>query len=189
VAGKGTPGALLMATLYSTYRSMIRLPIPLNQMIFELNNTLTDRISSHSFITFFYGLISAEIDEILYCNAGHCQPILLHPDGSHEVLDAGGTVLGFVHDAPYSLGRAPLQCGDLLFMYTDGITEAADRQGDFFGEQRLIACLREWRHLPVKSILRKIYRTVKEFTGDARLQDDFTALAVSVSDKSDTADY
>jgi len=189
VAGKGTPGALLMATLYSTYRSMIRLPIPLNQMIFELNNVLSDRISHHSFVTFFYGLLSVDADELLYCNAGHCHPILLHQDGSYEMLATGGTVLGFVHDAPYELGRAYLQPGDLLFLYTDGITEAMDPDEEFYGEQRLLDALREWRDLPTQSILRRIFRTIKTFSKSSRLQDDFTAMAVSVHVKHDNTSY
>ncbi|NLP11477.1 PP2C family protein-serine/threonine phosphatase, partial [bacterium] len=189
VAGKGIPGALLMATLYSTYRSMVRLPVPVNEMIFELNNVLKDRISNQSYITFFYGVLSTETDELFYCNAGHCHPILLHADGRWEPLEAGGTVLGFVHNAPYELGRIQLQPGDLIFLYTDGITEAMDPQGEFFGEERLLANLREWRRLPVRGILRNAFRTIKSFTKDVRLQDDFTAMAVSVTPKENKSIY
>ena len=189
VAGKGIPGALLMATLYSTYRSMVRLPVPVNEMIFELNNVLKDRISHQSYITFFYGVLSTETDELFYCNAGHCHPILLHADGRWEPLDAGGTVLGFVHNAPYELGRIQLQPGDLIFLYTDGITEAMDPQGEFYGEDRLLANLREWRRLPVKGILRNAFRTIKSFSNDVRLQDDFTAMAIAVTPKQNKSIY
>ncbi|HPN33196.1 MAG TPA: SpoIIE family protein phosphatase [bacterium] len=189
VAGKGIPGALLMATLYSTYRSMVRMPVPVNEMIFELNNVLKDRISNQSYITFFYGVLSTETDELFYCNAGHCPPILLHADGRWETLEAGGTVLGFVHNAPYELGRIQLQAGDLIFLYTDGITEAMDPKGEFYGEDRLLTNLREWRRLPVKGILRNAFRTIKSFSNDARLQDDFTAMAVAVKPKQNKGIY
>ncbi len=189
VAGKGIPGALLMATLYSTYRSMVRLPVPVNEMIFELNNVLKDRISHQSYVTFFYGVLSTETDELFYCNAGHCHPILLHADGRWQPLEAGGTVLGFVHNAPYELGRIQLQPGDLIFLYTDGITEAMDPRGELFGEERLLENLREWRRLPVKGILRNAFRTIKSFTNEVRLQDDFTAMAVAVTPKQNKSIY
>lgn len=183
VAGKGTPSALLMATLYSTYRGMVRLPMPVNQLIFELNNTLKDRMSDYTFITFFYGLLSTDTDELIYCNAGHCHPIVVHQDGRADYLDVGGTVLGFVQDTPYALGRYQLTPGDLLFLYTDGITEAMNPQEEFYGEKRVLDSLREMYNLPVKSILSKVFRTIKSYTNDHRLQDDFTAVAIALSAK------
>lgn len=189
VAGKGTPGAILMATLYSTYRSLLRLPIPVNQMVHELNNTLKSRIASHSFITFFYGIIHTESETLTYCNAGHCPPLLIHSDGRYEELHDGGTVLGFIHDTPYELGQVKLQQGDLLFLYTDGITEAQSPQEEFYGETRLIESLRDIRENSAGTILRKIFRSVKHFTGGVRPQDDFTALAIKVGAKINVTPY
>lgn len=189
VAGKGTPGAILMATLYSTYRSLVRLPIPLDQMMSELNNILKSRIASHSFITFFYGVINTESQILTYVNAGHCPPLLIHADGQHEELHQGGTVLGFIQDTPYELGQVKLQQGDLLFLYTDGITEAQSPQEEFFGEERLIRSLYEMRGNSAGVILRKIFRAIKLFTGGVRPQDDFTAMAVKVGPKTSLITY
>jgi sigma-B regulation protein RsbU (phosphoserine phosphatase) len=189
VAGKGTPGAILMATLYSTYRSLVRLPIPLDQMMSELNNILKSRIASHSFITFFYGVINTESQILTYVNAGHCPPLLIHADSQHEELHQGGTVLGFIQDTPYELGQVKLQQGDLLFLYTDGITEAQSPQEEFFGEERLIRSLYEMRGNSAGVILRKIFRAIKLFTGGVRPQDDFTAMAVKVGPKTSLITY
>jgi phosphoserine phosphatase RsbU/P len=189
VAGKGTPGAILMATLYSTYRGLVRLPMPLHHMMSELNNILRSRIASYSFITFFYGVINTESEELTYCNAGHCPPLLVHADGSYEELHNGGTVLGFVQDTPYELGLVKLRQSDLLFLYTDGITEAQSPQEEFFGEERLIHALRDMRDNSAGVILRKIFRSVKMFTGGVRPQDDFTAMAIKVGSKTSLVSY
>lgn len=185
VAGKGTPGAIIMAMLFSTYRGIVRRKIPVNKMMYDLNNLLKKRISSSNFITFFYGELMPATGEFIYSNAGHCTPILLRHNDQVERLQEGGLVLGFLPDSKYDLGRTVLQPGDLLFLFTDGVTEAmpANRE-EIFDEARLLSLLRENKNAPAMALLRKIYHKVKAYTKAAQLQDDFTAVAIKVQKNS-----
>ncbi len=176
VSGKGTPGAILMATLYSTYRGLVRLRLPINQMMHDLNNTLKSRISSSSFITFFYGELDHETGNLSYCNAGHCAPILIRADGSVDVLHSGGTVLGFIENYHYEMATVKIKEGDCIFFYTDGLTEAMNDRNELFGEERLLQFLKAHLHLSPAALLRKVYRVIRQFTGVSRPQDDFTAV-------------
>lgn len=178
VAGKGTPGAILMATLYSTYRGIIRKRMPINQMMYELNNILKGRISSSSFITFFYGELAPATGEFIYCNAGHFPPLLVHENGDVETLSNGGTVLGFISNTRYEIGRIFIKPNDLLFFYTDGITEASSPEDELYGEERLLAFLNMHQNMQPKQLLRQIFRVIRQFTGLNRTQDDFTAVAI-----------
>jgi len=190
VSGKGTPGAILMATLYATYRGLIREDKPINKRIADLNNILRGRIQSSAFITFFYGELFPETGEFIYCNAGHCPPCLIRANGEHEILHEGGTVLGFLSDMTFEIGRITLQPGDLLFMYTDGITEAmsAEESGELYGEERLLGFLQEHRRQPATGLLRQIFREIRRFSGLNRLQDDFTTVVVKARAASDLSE-
>jgi len=182
VAGKGTPGAIIMAMLYSTYRGLVRQKMPMDKMMHDLNNLLKKRISPSSFVTFFYGELNPASGEFVYCNAGHCGPFLLRSDGRVEKLTEGGLVLGFLADMTYEVGRTQLQAGDLLLLYTDGVTEAMPLGlNEIFDESRLLTLLRENRDASALVLLRHLYHKVKAYTGSPRLLDDLTAVAVKVT--------
>jgi phosphoserine phosphatase RsbU/P len=178
VSGKGTPGAILMATLYSTYRGLIRQKLPINKMVSDLNNLLKARISSSSFVTFFYGELAPDSGEFIYCNAGHCPPILLHADGKTEMLHKGGTVLGFINGLEYELGRTILYPDDMFLLYTDGVTEAAATEKEMYGEDRLLEFMTANKQLSASMFLRRLFREIRSYSGENRLQDDFTVICI-----------
>gem|GEM_PF-464897 len=181
VAGKGTPGAIIMAMLYSTYRGLVRQKMPMDRMMHDLNNLLKKRISPSSFITFFYGELNPSTGEFVYSNAGHCVPFLLRADGRVERLTEGGLVLGFLSDMKYEVGRTQLQMGDLLLLFTDGVTEAMPAgKNEIFDESRLLTLLHENRDASSLVLLRRIYHKVKAYTGSSRPQDDLTAVVVKL---------
>ncbi len=181
VSGKGTPGAILMATLYSTYRGLLRRGIDPGQLMRKLNDLLLERIDPESFATFFLALLSPEKRTLRYCNAGHNPPLVMHQDGSYERLEDGGPVLGFVPQLSYISAKIELKPGDVLVLYTDGVTEAANPDDELFGEDRLIALVRRFRKLGPKRLRKKIVQEVIAFTGRKALEDDLTLLIVKVT--------
>lgn len=183
VAGKGTPGAILMATLYSTYRGLLRKGLDPAKLMRSLNNLLVERLDSESFATFFLAVLRPEEHRLVYCNAGHNPPILVRSDGHVMKLTEGGPVLGFVPGLSYVNAEVKLEAGDLLVMYTDGVTEAANSREEMFGEQRLIDLLVENRHLDPRRLRDKVVHEVKTFCGSELLQDDLTLLILKVSEQ------
>jgi sigma-B regulation protein RsbU (phosphoserine phosphatase) len=182
VSGKGTPGAILMATLYASYRGLVHEQVSLDKMMFDLNHILKKRSTPGNFATMFYGELHADSKILTYCNAGHNAPILLHADHKIERLDEGGTVLGFVENAPYSMSQVELLPGDIVFLFTDGLTESFGPDEEMFGEDRLVDVLLEHRDLQPSTLLRRIYLAVKRFLVNGNPQDDFTTLVMKVGE-------
>ena len=183
VSGKGTPGAILMATLYSTYRGLLRRGIEPASLMRKLNNLLVERIDPESFATFFLALLDPRKRSLHYCNAGHNPPILVRQDGSYERLEEGGPVLGFLPELSYISAKAELKPGDVLVLYTDGVTEAANAEDELFGEERLISVVRRNRGLGPRRLRKKIIQEVVSFTGRKNLDDDLTLLIVKAASR------
>jgi sigma-B regulation protein RsbU (phosphoserine phosphatase) len=178
VSGKGTPGAILMATLFSMYRGLVRMGMPIDHMMFDLNNQIKKRISSSSFITFFYGELFPHTGEFIYCNAGHCAPSLLRLNGQVEKLEMGGTVLGFIENTGYEIGKTQIHQGDLLVLYTDGLTETMDYSEEIYGEERLDALLKQNINEKPSRLLRLLFKSIQMYSQMKKPQDDFTTVIV-----------
>jgi len=147
VAGKGISAALLMATLQSSMRSQLRQwteaikaghedSISASRLISNLNQQVYASTSPEKFATFFFSLYDETTSTLTYVNAGHLPPILVR-DGYSTTLDTNGMVVGAFPFARYSESRLDLRGGDMLVLYTDGITEPENEYGEDFGEQRL----------------------------------------------------
>jgi sigma-B regulation protein RsbU (phosphoserine phosphatase) len=114
-------------------------------------------------------------------NAGHNPPILCHAsDGSFEELEATGIAVGALPDADYTQGRKVLDRGDILILYTDGITEAENCRLEMFGESRLRDAITRARGMDSKTIMSNILHEVKEFTGEQPQSDDITLMVIKV---------
>jgi sigma-B regulation protein RsbU (phosphoserine phosphatase) len=147
VAGKGISAALLMATLQSSMRSQLRQwteaikaghedSISASRLIANLNQQVYASTSPEKFATFFFSLYDDTTSTLTYVNAGHLPPILIR-DGHSTTLDTNGMVVGAFPFARYTESRLDLHSGDILVLYTDGITEPENEYGEDFGEQRL----------------------------------------------------
>jgi sigma-B regulation protein RsbU (phosphoserine phosphatase) len=147
VAGKGISAALLMATLQSSMRSQLRQwteaikaghedSISASKLIANLNQQVYASTSPEKFATFFFSLYDETTSTLTYVNAGHLPPILVR-DGYSTTLDTNGMVVGAFPFARYTESRLDLRGGDMLVMYTDGITEPENEYGEDFGEKRL----------------------------------------------------
>jgi steroid delta-isomerase-like uncharacterized protein len=176
VSGKGPPAALLTAVLQGILAVHAYSSDSPAVTIDRVNQALARRAIEARFATMFYGVLARD-GLLRYCNAGHNPPALVGASGCQR-LDAGGLMVGAFKDAAFEEGAIRLAAGDTLFAFSDGITEAIDRGGDEFGDERLIAAVASAHALDVPALVDMVLDRVRQFTGDAPQADDMTALAL-----------
>lgn len=180
VVGKGMPAALLMATLQAAVRVLGSPTVSPATLCEQVNRLTLGNIARGKFITFFYGLVDSEARRMTYVNAGHNPPIMLRKDKSVTRLEEGGAVLGVFPEWKYLQGAVNLSSGDRLLLFTDGVSEAQDQEGNEFGEERLIELLKDCCGLGASDLQRRVIETVTEFSA-GNFHDDVTLLVVTVS--------
>jgi len=179
VSGKGVPAALLMSNMQANVRGLAHSTDSPAQMCRQLNRAAMDEARANRFTTLFYGILDSAGRSLRYSNAGHVPPFLVRQDGTILRLAEGGTILGMFGDAEYEENRVTFMPGDRLVLVTDGITEATNRQGEDFGEVRLIGILREHRHLPAAALQQILMNNVLSFAAQP-LHDDATLMIISM---------
>jgi sigma-B regulation protein RsbU (phosphoserine phosphatase) len=142
----------------------------------RVNDFLHRSVESGKFVTAFLGFLEAASGRLVYANAGHNPPALLRADGRVEWLAAGGVVLGIMPGSRFESGEAVLEPGDLLALYTDGVTEGADAAHEMWGEERLVESLRRLSGRPCAEAAEALVREVRAFEGDTGPADDITVL-------------
>lgn len=181
VTGKGMPASLLMANLQACLHVLEPMDMTIEEAAGQINRVICENTDADKFITFFYGIYNTDDRSFQYVNAGHNPPILLRKDDSVEMLESGGLLLGVMKQAVYERGTISIHQGDLIAMYSDGVTEAANANGEEFGEERLIELLRTNRNASPKRIVDTVNRSIGEFTGSpGLLQDDLTIVVMKV---------
>jgi phosphoserine phosphatase RsbU/P len=192
VAGKGTSAALYMAELKGVMFSLSQLHRSPRALLIAADRILSRHLAKSSFITITYAVVDLEARTLTYARAGHC-PLIYMP-GAHacprqvQILAPDGLVLGLQIDNGEMFKRlleevtVPLGPGDLFVLFTDGITEAMNPSGDYFGEQRLGAFIQQQAHLPFEELRERILREVGGFVGGAAQQDDMTMLLLKVEE-------
>ena len=176
VSGKGVHAALLVANLEAYLRSQCSMaPLEPVRMLQQVNRMLYASTAPQHYATLFFGVYDDTTRELLYVNCGHNPPIWLRPDGSVTRLEATATVIGAFERWQGTACRAQLDPGDLLVVFSDGVTEA-NRGEEEFGEVRLIDELRENRRRPVAEIVPAILASVQQFSAGDQY-DDLTLLA------------
>jgi FixJ family two-component response regulator len=178
VSGKGMPAALLMSNLQASVKAFASDSMPPSELCTKVNRVICSNIAANKFITFFYCLFDAEKKRLQYANAGHDAPILMKPDGSFVRLREGGAVLGVFADWQYDQNEVEFIAGNRILLFTDGVTEVRNAEGEEFGEQRLIDLLSNFRHLSAKELQARVTQTVTEFS-DGEFQDDATLIVMS----------
>lgn len=180
VAGKGVPASLFMALSRTAVRIVSRHERSARRVITSSNTIFIEDSGSASFVSVFYGVLDGNERVLSYVNAGHNPPLLLHPDGTMEELSPTGPVVGLLDDPGYTDGEARLFRGDVLVMYTDGVTEAINAREEMFGDERLRAVIRRTTGLPCAEIIAAIRQEVAAFCGKAPQFDDITLMVLKV---------
>ncbi len=180
VSGKGIPASLLMSSLQAGLRNSVASYADMGVMVGRLNNFIHANTTFDKFITFFYAEINVTQKTLTYVNAGHNPPYLYRADGSIRRLETGGVILGMMADMPYQTETLALQGGDLLVLFTDGVTEAKNSRDLDFEEYRLEEIIGKSLELPVKLLLDEIVYALRAFTKGTPQSDDITLMAVRI---------
>ncbi len=191
VSGKGMPAALFMARTKSLIRittELMRLPNGASarpaEIIGRVNRELCRDNDDMMFVTLFFGMLAPASGSLEYCNAGHNQPYRLEGATLEAIDGAKGLILGVSANAPYTTGELSLASGESIYLFTDGVTEAADMQDRLFSEQRLEVVLRAASGRTSSEIVKSVADAVRDFVGMALPSDDITMLALRRLDPS-----
>ncbi len=179
VSGKGMPAALLMSNVQAAVRACASEDVQPEELCSRVNRIISSNTASDKFITFFYCLLDAENRRLVYSNAGHNAPVLARRDGSIVRLEEGGAVLGPFPEWAYEQREIALRSGDRVILFTDGLTEARNHEGEEFGEERLIDLILENSRLGASRLQEKILQVVTFFS-DGHFQDDVTLIVMSM---------
>jgi sigma-B regulation protein RsbU (phosphoserine phosphatase) len=180
VADKGMGAALYMALSCTLIRTYAAKHHTRPDLVFSAasRRILTDT-RSDLFVSVFYGILDPSTGTLNYCNAGHNPPLLLRGGGGEvQELRRTGMFLGVMSDATWERATAQMSPGDVLLLYTDGITDAQNRQGEFFGDRRLHQALRASPALSARGIHDTLVATLHDFVGDTPQFDDITLMVV-----------
>ena len=177
VSGKGVGAALLMAAFQASIRTLVKSEESPASLMAHLNNVMFENSPPNKYITVFYGELDTRLHTFEYVNAGHNPSIFVKPDG-YQFLQAGGPVVGIIANAQYKAQQISLDSGDLLFLYTDGITEALDAEEKEFGEDGVLKVITENRSAGVEDLALTLERQIREFTHGAPPLDDSTLIFV-----------
>jgi len=178
VSGKGLPAALLMANLQATIRGQARPDLSCSECMISSNNLLHRSTTLEKFATCFLGILDLEKNLFCFSNAGHNPPLLFSESGHSSSLATGGIPLGIMPNHGYKEERIPFRLGDLMLIYSDGVTEALNTEEEEFGLERLEKLVMEKRELASSDLLQEIVSSVKEFSGEVPQMDDITVVIV-----------
>jgi serine phosphatase RsbU (regulator of sigma subunit) len=178
VSGKGTAAALLMSSLHAAMHGQIAARSSLESTISSVNSYLSENTPANRFVTLFAGELDPGTGVLRYINAGHNPPLIGRADGSVEQLSAGGLPLGIMPGAEYEVGETRLGDGEVLIVYSDGVSEANNLAEEEFGLDRLRDVLKENLKKTASAIRDKVESALSQFTGSAPANDDITLVIV-----------
>jgi serine phosphatase RsbU (regulator of sigma subunit) len=176
IAGKGIAAALLMANLQANLRSQFAIAREQPQFFLQsVNRLFYDNTTESAYATVFFADYDDTAQRLRYANCGHLSAILLRRDGTVEMLHSTATVLGLFEEWDSPIGECQLAEGDLLALYTDGVTESFNETEEEFGEERLIEVLRQNADLPARQLLTAVVEQIQRFSS-AEQHDDITLI-------------
>jgi phosphoserine phosphatase RsbU/P len=176
VAGKGMAAALMMSSLQARVQLLTEEVLPLSTLMSRLDHAIASRCPANRFITLFVCLIDPQTGALTYCNAGHNPALLVRASGEVIWLSAVGTVLGILPELGYEERQERLEPGDLLAIYSDGLTEAATPAEEEVGQDRLAEWVVTRRNQPAASIVAELTQAVHEWCAPGSAEDDMTLL-------------
>jgi sigma-B regulation protein RsbU (phosphoserine phosphatase) len=175
------PASLIMANVQAVLRTLASLSLPLIELIEKINSIVYQNTSADKFVTFFCGILDTENKTFQYINAGHNPPLLFRKDKTYTELTEGGIILGFsIDEFTYKEDVVNLNSGDILVLYTDGITEAMSIEQHEFGENRLKSEILVHAADSAEKLLARIINSVQEHSLGIPQYDDLTLLILKV---------
>lgn len=184
VCGKGIPAALLMARTKSLLESSVGDNVPPNALLERVNDILAENNDQYVFVTLFLGILDVATGRLRYGNAGHEQPLLLRGDRGVTFLQGdNGPALGLFPHEEYPVGEIVLDPGDMLFTFTDGVTEALDADGALFTKERLFRDVNSVQGCSARELVDEVFEAVRAFSDGTVQADDITMLAIKMSTK------
>ena len=184
VTGKSVSGALVMSASRSVLRMLAEEDLSVGETMVRANRRTKKDIKSGMFVALLYAVLDAGANTMRLCSAGQTQPVYLSAETSSAILveTEGDTFpLGILEDAEYRETKLPLEKGDTVVFYTDGIVEAMNGENELFGFERLQGVIQETASLPAEEVLKLIMNKVKAFVGTAAQHDDITVIVVRVA--------
>ena len=178
VSGKGMPAALIMASFRASLIAEIRNNYAIRTICAKVNSLLWESLDPGNYVTAVYGVLDARNHIFTFSNCGHNPPIMLRANGSVELLRDGGPILGVTKDAIYEERAMVVNPGDIVVLYTDGVTEVFDKDGREFGIDRLVEVIKANRSGSVHQIQDAIYGVVTEFSSAEHIFDDLTMVVI-----------
>ena len=176
--GKGIPAALLMAFLRASLRAGVQVGYAPHIALSKVSDLLWDSIEDHQFVTAIYGILDSTNRTFVFSNAGHNPPLLIKPNGEYRFVEYGDLPLGMFREIRYHQHFIRFEVGQVMVIYTDGITEAANAKGEEYGQERFAKRVLEAIHLPPKELIDHIRKGVADFTERKFLDDDGTLFIV-----------
>lgn len=176
ISGKGVSASILMSHLHAIFRSLVPRSLPLGELVEHANRLFSEATLPNSYATLVAGRLSPS-GKLELCNAGHCRPLLIRPD---EVipLPTTGFPLGLFSSGKYEVTRIDLNPDDLLFLYTDGLSEARNPKDEPYGEQRIASVIGTSRRLSARAAIERCLADASAFRADASREDDLTVMAI-----------
>lgn len=176
VAGKGPPAALLSALMQGMFASHVAGVDGTAGLVTVANQVLCKRGIESRFVTLMFGILDAD-GTLTYTNAGHNPPFVVGPSGVRR-LEEGGPVVGLLEFAPYSQDTIKLDPGDTIVVFSDGVSEAMNAEGDELGDDRLLAAIQAATATTAEGLVSHIFAAVSEFTRGTAQGDDITAMVI-----------
>jgi serine phosphatase RsbU (regulator of sigma subunit) len=181
VSGHGISAAMVMSMFKVLLRRSLKHTSSPEQALAEVNGELLDQVRGLHFVTVFLGVFDPATRLLRWVSAGHCPQILLRADGTLVSLDASGLFIGAFDDPGLAGEEIEIGPGDRMLLHTDGITEAATADGDMFGFDRIVTCLREHQASPPEEALSLLHGALKAFVAGEPIEDDLTLLLAEFS--------
>ena len=179
VSGKGIPAAMFMMTAKALLKSYAEARMSVEEVFFNANNKLCEGNDAGMFVTAWMGMLDTKTGEVTFSNAGHNPPVVKRADSSFEYMKTrAGFVLAGMEEFPYTAQQMTLSHGDVIYLYTDGITEATNSSNELYGEDRLLRVLNRHKDADAETICRVVKEDVDAFVGEASQFDDITMLCL-----------
>ena len=182
VSGKGTGAALLMSSLHAAVRAQSQTRASISEVMGEINQYIFENSPSNKFLTLFYGELDPISGTLRYSNGGHNAPIFVRRTGEVQRLDKGGLPIGMMQGVIYQEGSMEFEPGDVLVIYSDGITESINERDEEFEEERLIDVVKNNLGRSASGIRDRIDESLSRFVGTTAPVDDMTLMIIKRTD-------